>query len=270
MLKKKFFGIKLKWFLITPLVGVLFWFFPWLCLFYMVCGLIDVRRHGPFEKSILQQYFLKNGFILWLLSPINLFADLMAWSMKPIYKLNELPEPCQKEINEIIDAAKRAHLIDAIDAQMSHSDRGMMFFKWYGKDLPQSVDVPAFHQKYHYIRTIGVSGFNRFKSTSRHFGPLRLTLRVLYNLNPVRHDGVYIDVYKTRHYWHDNPLFIFDDTFVHQSFNEADQRRYCLFIDIVRPSPFGNLLSLLVSGVQLTALKFNHVFYKKWDMIQNR
>ena len=40
-----------------------------------------------------------------------------------------------------------------------------------------------------------------------------------------------------RHTWcEDGPLFIFDDTILHQSFNLTDHERHCLFIDVVRPS----------------------------------
>ncbi len=45
-----------------------------------------------------------------------------------------------------------------------------------------------------------------------------------------------IQVGKHKHYWHDDPLFIFDDTLMHASFNKNDAKRYCLFIDIVRPT----------------------------------
>ena len=41
-----------------------------------------------------------------------------------------------------------------------------------------------------------------------------------------------------------NPLFIFDDTLIHQSFNEEDDLRYCAFIDIIRPSYFDNIMKL--------------------------
>ena len=39
-----------------------------------------------------------------------------------------------------------------------------------------------------------VSVFNARERTSSHFGPLRLTLRVLYNLEPVRSPDAYIEV----------------------------------------------------------------------------
>ena len=42
-------------------------------------------------------------------------------------------------------------------------------------------------------------------------------------------------------------LFIFDDTLLHVSANETDQLRYCIFVDILRPSPFLAVMSAVVA-----------------------
>ena len=69
---------------------------------------------------------------------------------------------------------------------------------------------------------IGVSIFNKKASTGLHFGPLRLTLRVLYNINTIDDPNVYVTVGDVTHRWRDGKLFIFDDTLQHQSVNESD------------------------------------------------
>ena len=106
------------------------------------------------------------------------------------------------------------------------------------------------------------------EATSFHFGPLRLTMRLLYNLTPVNSDGIFIECGNTKHYWHNNPLFIFDDTLMHRSVNEHDARRYCMFVDVVRPSPFTGLIATLVEPVTAIAEPFKHLFYKKWKMLK--
>jgi hypothetical protein len=68
-------------------------------------------------------------------------------------------------------------------SKLGDKKRGMLFFKWYGKNIRASVEVPEYHEGFKYIRTIGVSIFNKKSSTREHFGPLRVTLRVLYNVN---------------------------------------------------------------------------------------
>ncbi len=144
----------------------------------------------------------------------------------------------------------------------------MLFFKWYGKNVRASVDVPEYHQPYRYIRTIGVSVFNKKQSTGRHFGPLRVTLRVLYNINTINDRNVYINVGNRTHYWQDSKLFIFDDTLQHQSCNESEAVRYCLFVDILRPSMIPALTSAILATVRFFVAPFNAAFYKHWSFIK--
>ena len=141
----------------------------------------------------------------------------------------------------------------------------MLFYKWYGKNV--SDTVPAFTKEFKYIKTIGVSVFNKKKSTSLHFGPLRLTLRVLYNLTPIRSDNVYIEVDGEKHFWHDDPLFIFDDTMQHRSINEEECERYCVFVDILRPSAFTGFQNTFMRITQILFINFNNIFYKNWTLL---
>jgi aspartyl/asparaginyl beta-hydroxylase (cupin superfamily) len=71
-----------------------------------------------------------------------------------------------------------------------------------------------------------------------------------------------------RHYWHDDPLFIFDDTLMHQSVNESDRLRYCIFLDVLRPTHFRRVLCALVKGVRLSVISVRRVFYAHWEMIR--
>ena len=41
-----------------------------------------------------------------------------------------------------------------------------------------------------------------------------------------------------------------------QSFNETDQTRYCLFVDMVRPSPFPGVMRAMISGVRFLTQGF--------------
>ena len=69
------------------------------------------------------------------------------------------------------------------------------------------------------------------------------------------------------HKWKSDPLFIFDDTLIHQSFNEEDDLRFCAFIDIIRPSHFDNIIKLILKAVGLLLKNTRSVFYKNWKMI---
>ncbi len=253
----------------VPLALALY-FIPWVLATYVVLGLVDVLRNSQRTIRTLDRYFAGNGVFTWLLSPFNLLMDLFClpyWN-RGIYRLQDLPADYQAEIQSLIQAASDRNLVGLLETKMSEKKRGMIFFKWYGKNLDASVSMPEYHQKFKYIRTIGVSIFNKKQSTGEHFGPLRVTLRVLYNINDIASKNVYITVGNQTHYWQENKLFIFDDTLQHQSCNESDAMRYCLFVDMLRPSPWPGLLSGVLTGIRWTIEPLKAMFYKHWTFIK--
>ncbi|HEY4233354.1 MAG TPA: aspartyl/asparaginyl beta-hydroxylase domain-containing protein [Lacipirellulaceae bacterium] len=253
---------------IPPLVAL--YFIPKLFLAFIACGLADVLRNRPFELSRFTRYFAGKGVLTWMLSPFNLLLDLVSlpyWN-KGIYRMNDLPARYQAEIQTLVDACHKRDLISALESKMGEKKRGMYFFQWYGKLLPASIEIPEFQQRFKYIRTIGVSIFNKKQSTDKHFGPLRVTYRVLYNINPVNDPNVFIKVGEHTHRWRDEQLFIFDDTLEHESHNESDAVRYCLFVDILRPSLVPWLLSGIVTSIRLVMAPVRRIFYAHWTMIK--
>jgi len=69
----------------------------------------------------------------------------------------------------------------------------MLTFKWYAKQQDITVRIPAFEQDYRYIKTLRCRCSTPGKNLVA-FRPLRLTFRVLYNLDPVDSDQVFINV----------------------------------------------------------------------------
>ena len=251
-------------------LGVGIYCLPWMLLGYAVCGLLDVLRNTRRTLSTVDRYFAGNGVFTWLLSPFNLLTDLISlpYRNKGVYQLTDLPQAYQEEIKEVIAAAHDRDLVGALEAKLGEKKRGMIFFKWYGKNIPASVDMPEYHKQYRFIRTIGVSIFNKKQSTGKHYGPLRVTLRVLYNINTIDDPNVYIRVGNHTHLWRENKLFIFDDTLQHQSCNESDAVRYCLFVDILRPSLVPSVMSGILAGVRMLMAPFRAVFYQNWTFIK--
>jgi len=252
------------------LLALAIYFVPKTLALSLCCGLDDVFRNQKRNASTLNRYFSGNGICTWLLSPFNLTIDLLTlpFTNKRIYKLTDLPKPYQDEITSVIDAAYRRDVVAILESKLDGHQRGMVFFKWYGKNVQSSVEVPEFHKPYKYIRTIGVSIFNKKQSTGKHFGPLRVTLRVLYNINTIDDRNVYIKVGPHIHYWHENKLFIFDDTLQHKSCNESNAVRYCLFVDILRPSLLPGLMSGILSCIRLVIARFNFAFYRHWTFMK--
>ena len=245
-------------------------FAPKVLIFFLCCGLLDVLRNQHRNYATLDRYFAGNGVLTWLLSPFNLLMDVLAlpyWN-QGIYRLADLPQDYQDEINAVIAAAHQHELVEKLATRVEGKQRGMIFFKWYGKNLPTSLDVPEFHRPYRFIRTIGVSIFNKKQSTGKHFGPLRVTLRVLYNINTIDNKNVYIKVGNRTNRWSENKLFIFDDTLQHRSCNESDGVRYCLFVDILRRVAARACCSAVLAGVRLILARCNAIFYRHWTFIK--
>ncbi len=256
---------------VLPIVvfGPLFYFFPRFMLFYAVCGIYDVARNRNIDGGVLQRYFLGNGIPTWLLSPFNILMDILClpYTNRGVYRLKDLPAEYQAEVTRLIDTAMKQNLVGQLEERSKDNQRTMIFFKWYGVNVDTFLNIPPFHEEWKYIQTIGVSIFNKKVSTSKHYGPMRATLRVLYNLNDMDDHSAYIVVGDTTSYWKENKLFIFDDTLMHQSFNETDKTRYCLFVDILRPSYVPRIMRAVVSVIRVLSRSFNYIFYSNWKVI---
>jgi hypothetical protein len=245
------------------------YFFPKIALFYAVCGAYDVSRNQGLNFSTLRRYFIGNGFLTWVLSPFNILLDLLSLPNinKGVYRLEDLPLAYQDEVKRLMRIAKEENLVARLEERAKEFPRTMIFFRWYGVNVETFLDAPAFHQPWKYIQTIGVSVFNKKVSTSKHFGFMRASLRILYNLNDMNDHSAYIVVGDKISYWRENKLFIFDDTLLHSSVNETNQARYCLFVDMVRPTPFPGVMRAVMSGIRLLTQSFKFVYYQNWKVI---
>lgn len=246
------------------------YFAPIATLIFVVCGALDVSRHRKITYDMIEKYFMGRGLWTWLLSPLNLLADLVSFPNKGQYTLRDLPAEHRGEIEACVRAfVDNGELIKAhLARSMGQNKRSMLTFKWYKVQQVTELKIPAFEKDYRYIKTIAVSVFNARQRTSWHFGPLRFTFRVLYNLEPVDSPDVYIEVDDHVHHWRDDPLFIFDDTFYHQSINDVDHVRYCLFMDMVRPNYAQGAFEVAVDATSAIAGSFKRIFYKNWSFIR--
>ncbi len=251
---------------VAALSGALY-FVPFLAIFFIATGILDVLRNERKNLNLFERYFLGNGVTAWLLSPINLSMDLLCYRNKRIYRLEDFSEECRKEIEEILSVfvSRKEEIVAHVDRAFESGRRGMFVYRWFGRKYNE--EIAEFNKPFKYLRTIAVSVFEGNESTSFHFGPLRLTLRILYSLTPVESEEIFIECGRTKHYWHKNPLFIFDDTLMHRSANQNEARRYCVFMDVIRPSPVTALLSVLLVAISAMAQHTKGVFYKNWKML---
>lgn len=265
--------MKIGWYRVVQIgalvaVILIIYFLPLLFIFYLCCGILDISRHKPLNFYIVKKYFIGNGCLTWLLSPINLIADVIAWNRKTIVAFDHLPDDCKNELEQIINNIDKEKIISYLPDRMKNNRKAMIFFKWYGKNIDNQLSISQFHQDFKYIKTIGVSTFNKGAATIDHFGPLRVTWRVLYNIDVKEQGQAYIETCDGKHFWHDNPLFIFDDTQIHKSVNHTDHVRYCMFIDILRPTPLPlSIFSCLSKMVGVIAFSSRMFFYGTWKKI---
>lgn len=251
----------------VPVLAVLLYLVPWITIIWLAAGLVDVMRNKPKTPMLISRYFMGNGIPTWLLSPFNLFVDLLSYRNPGIYTLDDFPPDYRSEIEGVLNTFRdrKEEIIANVDDAFGEGRRGMYVWRWYGKQHVN--DVAEFDRDFKYVKTIAVSVFSGKESTTWHFGPLRLSIRVLLNLNPADSDEVYIECQDVKHRWRDNPLYIFDDTLFHQSVNRVDARRYNVFMDVVRPSPVPGFVSILLTGVSAIADQIKSVFYKNWTML---
>jgi hypothetical protein len=250
--------------------GPFAYFLPKVALLYAICGIYDVSRNRPLTMSTVRRYFLGNGVLLWILSPINVLIDLLSlpYVNKGVYRLEDLPSEYQEEIRRLINVTNEADLVRQVEERSKEHKRAMFFWRTYGFNVNSVVDVPAFHKSWNYIQTIGLSVFNKKVNTSAHFGWLRPTLRVLYNINDISDRSAYIVVGDKINYWCDHKLFIFDDTLQHLSANETDQLRYCMFVDILRPSLCPLVLRAVVAVEGFISRKLKLIAYSGWTLVE--
>lgn len=239
------------------IVGVIY---PPIAIMYLVTGVYEVVRQGRDLAAVSHQFFMINGALTWFVSPVNTLIDILSLPFvnKKVYKLSDFPKAYQDEILQVTTGCPAEEIIAEVQRRSRSDKRTLMIYKWYGFNNA-GADCKQFQQKYKYILTVGVSTFAPQTQTSKHFGWLRAGVRVLYNIGPAPGEGAYIIANGQRHTWcKDGPLFMFDDTVLHQSCNLTDKERHCLFIDVLRPSyvPFllRNFVKLL--GFIYTRLPF--------------
>jgi hypothetical protein len=244
--------------------------FPKIALFYAICGAYDLSRNTDMKLSTVRRYFIGNGFVVWMLSPINILLDLLSlpYINKGVYRLEDLPPDYQDEVRRLMRVTDDADLIRRVEERSKDHKRMMIFWRSYGVKTKALVDVPAFNEPWKYIKTIGLSVFNKKVTTSAHFGWLRPSLRLLYNVNVTEDKSAYITVGANTNYWRDNRLFIFDDTLLHLSANDSDQLRYCMFVDILRPSPFPWVMAAVVALEGYLNKKLKFITLSGWTLVE--
>ena len=256
--------------LLLAVVGPAMYFAPIPASVLLLCGAIDVGRHRNFSIALIEEYFTGKGLLTWFLSPVNLLADILSRRHSHTMTLAELPLAHRREVESCVAAFldNGERIRNHIGQKLKNSKRAMLTFRWFDAAQDTEISIPALARKYRFVKTVAVSAFNTGERTSWHFGPQRLTLRVLRNLDPVAGREACIAVDDQVHYWCEEPLFIFDDTVMHRSINGGAGIRYCLFMDIVRPNHFQGAFDAAIWAMSILGSFFKQRFYKNWAFMR--
>ena len=133
---------------IIPLT-ILFYFVPVIALIFVICGIVDISRHQVVSGDLVSKYFTGNGLPTWLLSPVNVFLDLISARNKIVYRLEDFPQDERREIEGVLRTFddQREEIIGDIREKMAGKARGMMFYKWYDKNTNDSVPASCHPSK---------------------------------------------------------------------------------------------------------------------------
>jgi len=117
------------------------YFFPKIALFYAACGAYDLSRNTGLKLSTLRRYFIGNGFLVWMLSPINILLDLLSlpYINKGVYRLEDLPLDYQNEVRHLIQVTNDADLIRQVEERSKEHKRAMFFWRSTGRPAASSI-----------------------------------------------------------------------------------------------------------------------------------
>lgn len=134
------------------------------------------------------------------------------------------------------------------------------FFEGYGyKSIPNRATCPKTAALIDQVPNVVVAFFSIFEPGTHlkdHYGVTKAMLNVHLGLDvpqgPERCEIRVRDEFKT---WEPGKFLIFDETFNHEAWNESDQPRVVLFLQVMRPMRWpGRLLgSLFLKGIKRTS-----------------
>ncbi len=125
---------------VAVLSGALF-FVPFLAIFFIATGILDVLRNERKDRNLFERYFLGNGITAWLLSPVNLSMDLLCYRNKRIYRLEDFSKECREEIEETLSVfvARKEEIIAHVDRVFESGRRGMFVYRWFGRQYNEEI-----------------------------------------------------------------------------------------------------------------------------------
>lgn len=197
---------------------------------------------------------------------------------KPIHQVEEygflkiIEENFSKIKNELLDydSTLFKNIEDLSEEQQSIVEKEkwkVLFLKVYGKEIEkncQKFPVSTQLMKHRSIKTAMFSVLQPQTLISPHRGPYKGVLRYhLGILIPHEYEKCAIRIDKKEFYWQEGKSLIFDDTFEHEAWNNSQERRVILFLDIEREFKFPfNILNKSILWIISHSPFVNNIYEK--------
>jgi beta-hydroxylase len=223
-----------------------------LILLIYIIAVMQMHYRGKVRLSASRQFLTHTNY----LAPYNLLMNLFSiLPNKPLLNTDDLSELRVLRDNwEVMrDEALSLSEQGEIKAADGLNDAGFNSFfrtgwtryylKWYGDPLDSAKrQCPRTLEILKQVPSVKAAMFASLPPGGRlspHRDPFAGALRYHLGLVTPNHDDCYILVDGERHVWHDGEDVLFDETFIHEAYNNTDVNRIILFCDVSRPMKLG-------------------------------
>ena len=207
-------------------------------------------RGNAREKTIAKIF--NHSFIF---SPINMFMTVFSKvSITPFISMNEFPELSVLKDNWKIFAedAKRLLELQKIKRSVNHDDIGFdsffkygwkrFYLKWYSKEHKTAISLcPKSCEILKKVSCVKAAVFAELPPGSKlnpHRDPYAGSVRYHLGLITPNDDNCYINIDGIKYSWRDGEDILFDETYLHEAYNNTNKTRVILFVDVERPMKY--------------------------------
>lgn len=220
----------------------------WIVISTYFISLFFVHFRGKARLPFLKQLFDHSTFI----APLNIFMYLFSKvPTTPYLSTERFKDLKMLEDNwEMIrDEAIALRNLEKIQAAQRNDDAGFnsffkegwkrFYLKWYDAKHPSAEKFcPKTVALLSQIKCVKAAMFAELPPGGKlnpHRDPFAGSLRYHLGLLTPNDDRCFIEVNQQRYSWRDGQGVMFDETYVHSAYNNADSNRIVLFCDVERP-----------------------------------
>jgi beta-hydroxylase len=223
----------------------------WFFILVYLAGVSFIHFRGKVRHPILKQMFDHSAFV----APFNLFM----YGFSKVPTTPYLPTSHFPELQALTDAwpiireeAINMRTQERIAAAKGNNDAGFnsffktgwkrFYLKWYDAQHPSAaIYCPKTVAILQGIPSVKAAMFAELPPGAKlnpHRDPYAGSIRYHLGLVTPNNDGCYINVDGAPYSWRDGESVMFDETYIHEAYNNTDIDRIILFCDVERPMKY--------------------------------